>query len=161
MRLVDRITFIEKGNPFMDIVLDKSDVAVESTKPNKDQKLRIASYVISLFWLIVGVYFIAFSNQLSDLRTSTSPLAEGFDLLKQALFILWLLISSLLSGRRIKIGYIGLGLASLIVLCLGYLILTAWMIMILHPPSFFLALPLCLCFVGIVVLHFYLLVNVL
>lgn len=145
----------------MDTLLEESEVLGESTKPKENPKLRSASYVIALFWLIVGAYYILFTNQLSDLWTSASPIEAGYDLLKQALFILWLLVSCLLSGRRIKVGYIGLGVASLIILCLGYLIFTTWMIMILNPLSFFLVLPLCLCFLGIVLLHFYLLVNVL
>jgi hypothetical protein len=145
----------------MDTLLEGSKVLGKSTKPNEDQKLRIASYVISLFWLIVGAYHIIFTNQLSDLWASASPIEAGYDLMKQALFILWLLVSCLLSGRRIKVGYIGLGVASIILLSLGYLIFTSWMIAILNPVSFFLVLPLCLCFFGIALLHFYLLVNVL
>lgn len=146
----------------METTLEASETGPDMEPLQADSRLRLVSYALSFFWLMVlAWYLFGARGDIFNFRSSTFSFEIWYDAFKELLFILWLLVSCLLSGRHIKVGYIGLGVACFFALFIIYLVFTFWMITIIDPLSFLLLLPVCMCIFSIAILHFYLLVKVL
>lgn len=146
----------------MDTALNPSAAPPGKSHRDGDKKLRMVSYVIALFWLMMTILLLLdIPEYLEELRRSYSPLETGMRQLGIFFIFLWFSGSAFLSGRRKKLGYPGLGCATFFsfILSLLFLHLCLAFFPVEFSASAFYSLMILLLIPFLSILHFYLLIK--
>jgi hypothetical protein len=146
----------------MDTALTPSETPPGRSYRDDDKTLRLVSYVIALFWLMMTILMLLdIPEYLEELRRSYSPLETGMEKLGMFSIFLWFSGSAYLSGRRKRLGYPGLGCSAffMFILSLVFLHLSFAVLPIEFSASGIYALMILLSIPVLTILHFYVLIT--